>query len=286
MAELDLRKAQDYNDHTTQAVRAVLIEIGQVLGSFQSKFVVVGGSVPWLLLNQSEDRHVGTMDVDLVLDPTALGDGEYANLVNLLLDRGYAQSKELRKFQLVRTVPIRGGTSNVKIIVDFLMPRNASVVKNNPPLINAFAVQKADAASLALEFSQALNFEGSMVDGGRNRVTINVASIPAFLAMKGYAIEKRDKPKDAYDIYYCVTNYTEGMDGLVKAIQPLLSEPIARKGFEYIGGKFRSFDDYGPSQVRYFLTGSDLGGAKTPDQLQQDAFGQVDTLMRRLGLRN
>ena len=286
MAELDRGQAEDYTDSVTEAVKSVLLEIGQVLGSFRQKFVVVGGSIPWLLLNQPEERHVGTMDVDLVLDPTALGDGEYANLINLLLDRGYTQSDGLRKFQLVRSVPLEEGKSNVKIIVDFLMPRHASVVKNNPPLLNAFAVQKADGASLALEFSQAFTIEGNMVDGGRNRVTINVASIPAFLAMKGYAIEKRDKPKDAYDIYYCVSNYTEGMDGLVDAIRPLLSDPIARQGFEYIDGKFRSFDDFGPSQVGYFLADSDLGGAKTSAQLQQDAFGQLDTLMKRIGLRD
>lgn len=31
--------------------------------------------------------------------------------------------------------------------------------------------------------------------------------------MKGYAIAQRQKPKDAYDIYYCVLNYPGGVDG-------------------------------------------------------------------------
>ena len=33
--------------------------------SFQGKFAVVGGAVPWLLLNNEEMPHVGTLDVDL-----------------------------------------------------------------------------------------------------------------------------------------------------------------------------------------------------------------------------
>ena len=33
MAEVDPRRASDYDDRTTVAVRSVLVEIGQVLGS-------------------------------------------------------------------------------------------------------------------------------------------------------------------------------------------------------------------------------------------------------------
>ena len=40
--------ASDYDDRTTAAVRAVLVEIGQILGSFKGKFAIVGGAVPWL----------------------------------------------------------------------------------------------------------------------------------------------------------------------------------------------------------------------------------------------
>ena len=62
------QSANDYDDRTTAAVKSVLIEIGQILGSYSGKYAVVGGAVPWLLLNQNDDmRHVGTLDVDLSL---------------------------------------------------------------------------------------------------------------------------------------------------------------------------------------------------------------------------
>ena len=47
---LEPQSAADYDDRTTAAVKAVLMEIGQILGSFQGKFAVIGGAVPWLLL--------------------------------------------------------------------------------------------------------------------------------------------------------------------------------------------------------------------------------------------
>lgn len=105
MDRVEPRSANDYDDRTTAAVESVLIEIGQVLGSFEGKFAVIGGVVPWLQLRNSEMPHVGTADVDLALDAEALGDGEYADLVELLRDQGYRQRpNDLRRFQLVRTV--------------------------------------------------------------------------------------------------------------------------------------------------------------------------------------
>ena len=64
--------AGDYDDRTTEAVKSVLIEIGQILGSFEGRFAIIGGTVPWLLLGEAEMQHVGTADVDLGLDPAAL----------------------------------------------------------------------------------------------------------------------------------------------------------------------------------------------------------------------
>ena len=42
--------AGDHDDRTTVAVKSVLIEIGQILGSFEGRFAIIGGAVPWLLL--------------------------------------------------------------------------------------------------------------------------------------------------------------------------------------------------------------------------------------------
>src|SRR5260370_31647611 len=129
------QSAADYDDRTTAAVKSVLIEIGQILGSFKGKFAVVGGAVPWLLLSNDEMPHVGSIDVDLGLDAEALGDGEYATLIDALRGHGYEQRRELRRFQLVRRTPAKDGGPPIDIIVDFLMPRDAEIVKNTPPII-------------------------------------------------------------------------------------------------------------------------------------------------------
>lgn len=215
------QSAADYEDRTTKAVKGVLVEIGQILGSFKGKFAVIGGAVPWLLLDNEEMPHVGTLDVDLGLDAEALGDGEYVNLVEALMGQGYAQRDELRRFQLVRHVKVGDGGPAIDIVVDFLMPRDAEIVKNHPPILNDFAVQRADGADLAIRFYQLVAITGDMPDGGTNRVEVAICSIPALLAMKGYALNGRHKQKDAYDIYYCIRNYPGGIDALAEACTPL-----------------------------------------------------------------
>ncbi len=92
----DPQSAIDYDDRTTAAVKAVLLEIGQILGSFQG-IAVISGAVPWLLLGNEEMPHVGTLDVDISLDAEALGDGEYVSPIKALMGNGYYQLPYLKR---------------------------------------------------------------------------------------------------------------------------------------------------------------------------------------------
>jgi hypothetical protein len=262
------QSAADYDERTTAAVKTVLIEMGQVLGSFRGKFAVVGGAVPWLLLQNDDMDHVGTLDVDIGLDAEALADGEYKSLIEALMAHGYGQRKELKKFQLVRQIDAKDGGPPIDVIVDFLMPRDAEIQKNKPVLVENFAVQRADGADLALKFYQMVAIDGSMPGGGKNRVEIAVASIPALLAMKGFAIAQRHKQKDAYDIYFCVRNYPGGPGALAEDCRPLLEHPSAKEGYGYIAEKFATRDSYGPTSVRRFVEDSasarPISGRPTP----------------------
>jgi hypothetical protein len=280
------QSATEYDDRTTTAVKAVLLEIGQTLGSFKGKFAVIGGAVPWLLLHNEEMPHVGTIDVDIGLAAEALGDGEYATLIEALQQQGYQQQQHLRRFQLVRRVPIQDGGPPIDIVVDFLMPKNAQIEKNKPPLIDNFAVQRADGADLAMEFYQFVAIDGVMPDGIKNRVEIAVCSIPSLLAMKGYAIANRYKRKDAYDIYYCVRNFPGGPSTLAEECKTVLASESGKTGYEHINAKFDSAEGFGPSCVRQFVEESHMLGDRTAEQWQYDAYGQVNAWLLELGLRS
>lgn len=271
-----------YDDRTTHAVYSVLIELGQVLGAYTDRFVVIGGSVPWLLYPGAEPAHIGTLDVDLCLDAEALGDGEYANLIQLLEHAGYTRGEgQSRVFQMMRTVRLDEGDP-ISVMVDFLMPKKAKLTKNKPPLLAGFAVLRADGADVANASFVLRELSGAMPDGRRNTVKLRVASIPALLVMKGYALVGRDKPKDAYDIYYAIRHYEGGMEVLADACRALLDDEIARTAYQHIASKFRGLDDYGPQTVRKFLRESGATDGMSDAQILQDAFAQVDAWLRRL----
>lgn len=282
---LEPQSANDYDAGTSLATRSVLIEIAQVLGAYCEKFVVVGGSVPWLVLEPEDMRHVGTLDIDLSLDAEALGGGEYKTLVESLIGHGYEKNAATRAFQLIRRVKAADDGPTVDIVVDFLMPRHAEIIKNNPPLLDDFAVQRADGAALAHQFSKLLEIKGEMPNGAMNSVRIQVASIPALLAMKGFALNGRQKNKDAYDVYFSVRNYPGGINALCEECKPLLDVEEAVRGYRHISEKFESAKHYGPVCVRDFVSDSYVLDGRTPEQWQEDAFGQVDAWLRGIGLR-
>ena len=285
MAVNESQSANDYDNRTTAAIKSVLIEIRQVLGNFESNFAVIGGAVPWLLLNNTDMPHIGTGDVDLVLDAEALGDGKYARLVETLMGQGYKKRSDSKKFQLVRTVPARDDGPPIGVVVEFLMPHDVEITKNVPVYVDDFRVIRAYGADLALRFNQLVDVDGEMPDGRKNRVSVTVASIPALLAMKGYAISGRDKPKDAYDIYYSIRNYPSGVEPLITATMPLVKLESARQGYNLISKKFRYVDDFGPACVRKFVEDSDALGNQSAEQWQRDAFGQVDEWLSGIGVR-
>lgn len=282
MTEPDV--AGHYPERDVQAVYRVLIELGQVLGAWRDRFVVVGGAVPWLLLPDANPSHIGTLDIDLALDPAGLEDGEYASLIEALEVRGYQRNLDgLKPFQLRRSVTVDEGGA-IAVLVDFMIPKGLKPESNGHKLVPGFRVISADGAGIALTHSISQHLEGLMVDGRENSVDLLVATIPAFLVMKGYALVGRDKKKDAYDIYFCVRNFPGGPEALSSQCAPLLSDAVARAGFEKIAQKFRSATDFGPSTVRRFLEQSPAPGEMTPAQVQTDAYMQVSALLRELGI--
>ncbi len=277
--------ARDYDERGSSAAHSVMIELGQVLGAYRERFVIVGGAVPWLLMPNAKPTHIGTLDIDLNLSPEALSDGEYAGLIETLERAGYERNVDgLKPFQLRRWVIPHDGGDSIPIIIDLLMPDDAKVRKNRPPIVEGLRVIDASGGRAALEHHVTCHLIGRMPDGRNNEVDLLVASIPAFLVMKGYALIGRDKKKDAYDIYFSVRNYEGGPTALANDCMGLLADESVAMAYRNIASKFRSEDNFGPQTVRAFLAESEALGEMTPDQVQVDAYMQVSTWLRAMGI--
>jgi len=70
--------------------------------------------------------------------------------------------------------------------------------------------------------------------------------------MKAYALANRDKPKDAYDICYCLDHYPGGLKELALNWKPRPGEKDVVKAMEILRQKFAEVDAYGPGQAVEF----------------------------------
>lgn len=269
----------EYSDRQTSAAHRVLVDVGQVLASFKECVVVVGGWVPDLLLHNSSEQHVKSIDVDLALDSAKLTDGRYAELLALLLDtRRYERSG--KPFQLFTTVDLGDGLKPIRVDVDFLAPVEFRLRSQRPKKIEGFRVLQADGCGAAFRAPEAIVVEGRMVNGALNSVELRVAALPDFLVMKCYALRGRDKPKDAYDICFCLDQVNDGGVAIAASWRARVQENDILIAMEILRTKFRSPDDYGPRQVVEFH--------QSPDQAErgiqaQRAFQLVQRFLSQVG---
>ncbi|CAN5398569.1 hypothetical protein BH11ARM2_BH11ARM2_10950 [soil metagenome] len=99
-----------------KATQIVFSELSELLADYQGA-VVVGGNVPALLISQVDVPHIGTLDIDVLLDPERLsGDGELT--LHERLERLLFQQGTKRPFRYTRTVEVAGHSHGV--LLEFL----------------------------------------------------------------------------------------------------------------------------------------------------------------------
>ena len=76
MTPIEPQFANDYDDRSTAAVKSVLIEIGQILGSFKGKFAL--GQAPVKGLSSIDSEQAAVLTSLKVKKPTT--DVDYVNL--------------------------------------------------------------------------------------------------------------------------------------------------------------------------------------------------------------
>jgi hypothetical protein len=268
----------EYTPRQVGAARRVLVDVGQVLASFRDAIVVVGGWVPDLLLPTAASAHIGSIDVDLALDAAKLTDGRYAELLKLLLDTGRYEKGD-KDFQLVSSVDLADGDPPVRVEVEFLASDDVVLKKNHPKLVEGFRVLRFPAFAAAFTNPVSIDFSGPMISGAANTVHLRVASLPDFLVMKAHAIDGRDKPKDVYDLCYCIDEFPNAIEAVAADWRERQDDRLVAKAIVILKEKFQSVDHYGPQQLATFQSG---GSADVSAMHARRAYELVQKLLSLL----
>jgi len=210
--------------------------------------------------------------VDLALNHRHLQEAGYATIQSLLLRRGY--EADLRQpFIFHRTVMVHGNP--IKVEVDFLAGEyEGTGPRHRTQPVHEGRARKARGCEVAFDLFVETEISGVLPEGGQDQARVRVSSIVAFLVMKGMALHDRLKEKDAWDIYFTLTNYPGGLDALAQEIEPHAGQGLVREGLQKIAEKFASPDHAGPKFVADF---EEIQDEEDRAILMRDAFEKPTT---------
>jgi len=269
---------KDYPEISIQAARRVMLELSRLLGAFSDSIVIIGGWVPELVIPQGKPPHIGSTDVDLALDHQSISSDSYKTMLELLLERGYRQGPQ--PFIFYRDVVINQQAITVK--VDFLAGEYLGTgPSHRTQQVQDMRPRKARGADIAFLDPVLADLKGELPEGGKDQARILVASIPAFIIMKGFALKDRLKEKDSWDIYYCLRHFPGGIEQLIKEMEPFKRNKLAQEALGVISEKFSAPDSIGPVHVVNF---DEITDPEERERIQRDAYERVQTLLKGIGV--
>ena len=255
------RVESSYSRPIVEASRSALLELSMGLRSYADALVLVGGWVPYFLLrdhkaSDSEFEHVGSIDIDLVVDPDKIGADEYATIVETIADIGW-KPFESRPFSFTRQVISSVDGRPYAISVDFLAadPDRLTGRGRHRKVQQDLSARIMQGAPLALAHQCGISIDARLPNGGRAEAEIHMADVVGCIAMKGLALGGRLVEKDAYDICAVLDNIEGGPAGVASAFRPFVGDPLVGESIENIRKMFLGSESAGALLVAGFFSG-------------------------------
>ena len=271
----ELRSSMDYSEGQKKAAHRVLIELVNLFNEYRDDIRIVGGWVPDLMF--PEQDHVGSVDVDVLINHLTLTDTGYQTMSKILLKNGYTEHPE-KYFSFVKSVEVDG--VNYDVDVDILAGiYGGTTSKKRSQHVQGIKALKATGGNFAFEFPpQQVRIEAERVDGAIDSAVINVVAVVPYIIMKTAAMG-RGKAKDAYDIYFVIKHYSGGVESLANEFKAVRDKPIIKEMKEKLSDKFASENHAGPKDVSDFM---DLADDEEIALIKRDAYEQVQALIEKL----
>ena len=260
------RTAQAYGPGVTAASKSVLIELATLLRAYHDALVLVGGWVPSLLLERHRAAdapaavHVGSIDIDLAVDPRTIDEPQYATIIELLTGRGYRPAHDRRggamPSSVERVVQSPVNDKSYTIRVDFLTPPDPGSGAQQPHrwLQEAWMARKIRGCEAAFAHHEPVELTGTLPDGGGAiTVPMRMADLVGCLTMKGIVLGERYREKDAYDLYMLLRHYAGGPRAAAEAMRPHLEEPLVAEAVAAMARAFGERGAHGPAWTAAFL---------------------------------
>ena len=279
------RTSQSYGPGVTSASQSVLLEVMTTLRAYQEALVLVGGWVPFFLLERHRPPndpfvHVGSIDIDLAIDPARARAAQYATIAELLTARGYRRV-ETMPGSFERTVASPATHKPYTIRVDFLTAldgASAAERGRHRQIQDGLLVKKLKGCDAAFRYQTTVEFTGTLPDGGQLTVPLRMADVVASLTMKSIVLGERYREKDAYDIYALLAHYGQGPAEVARVVQPHGGDPLVAEAMALLRAAFATRAAHGPAWVAAFTVNPIFAAER--QRAMTDAFMVVDEFLR------
>ncbi len=214
--------------------------------------------MPYLLLESHktpEDnfRHVGSIDIDLIVDPDRVEDDEYQTIVELIMETGWKQTPG-KQFTFERS--IRGKDDIYRdITVDFLTSPELREGREHRHrgVQSDLRARTMLGAELGLQHNFLYRMKGEMPNGAMTEIDFKMLDVVGCLGTKGIALGDRYKHKDAYDIVSVLDHYGNGVSEVATAFKPFVDETQIQESLKRMGNMVSSEKSEGPFLYADFL---------------------------------
>ena len=231
----------------------------------------------------------------------------YASLLRILKDLGFESMERSdgvgeSTWQWVRKV------DEASIAVEFLAPADGVVSSSGGPTVgrigeaspnklgDEIGAFRLPAGELALQDAQRRQLTVDLLGPpgeiavGRAEVTVWVASLLPMLVLKSFALERRTKNKDAFDIVWLLTRWPGGPESAAREAKnsPIASSHHVERALKILVRAFNDPEQHGCRRYAIFELGGN-NAAQSPTEtlrLARDAQGAVQRFLTAWRLLN
>ena len=265
-----------YDRGQLDRVRRTCLHIATKIGDLLDEIVVVGGLVPYLLVDEKGlspelQGHAGTMDLDMGLALGILNEQRYRELSARLRGAGFGPDVNDQGNQ---TLQRWTAGPPQPVTVDFLIPPSEDSDGGNRirHIESDLAAITTPGLELAFDDRCWVELAGTIPSGAKATRDVPVCGPGAFTVLKALAFGNRTENKDAYDLFYVWNGL--GVAAVAESLASLSPNPSVSSAPRVLERDFCSHDGPGPVGAAHFIAG------RPDDDIQADVTGLAQALLR------
>ena len=251
------RTKSSYPMELVELSKSAILELWRGLHKYRDAIVLIGGWVPYFILEKYGGEsynhdHIGSIDIDIAINTDIVSEEEYKTMEAIVVDLGYKQKRDGEQNPVPFVFEKTFSDDEFTIEVDFVGSYYGNEGHRHHR-VSGLLARKCHGVDIAFDHYFEESIKGTFPKGGKTEEVIKIADIVGSLTMKGIVLGERYKEKDAYDIYYLISNYKNGPKDVADEINKHTSDSLVKESLETITRNFENRNSVGPTWVADFL---------------------------------